>query len=56
MLMNLCVLQSRQGQHEDDYADKARQQSGSSTSPFEETVIDDSLKFYSDFDMLVLIF
>lgn len=50
--MNLCVLQPRQGQREDDYTDQARQQSGISTIPFEETVINNHLKSCSELDVL----
>lgn len=51
----ICVLQPRQGQHEDDYTDKAKQQSGSST-PFKETITDNYLKSYSELDILVFNF
>lgn len=56
MFNNVCVSQPGQGQHEDDYTDKARQQSGSSTTPFEETIRDDYLKSYSELHIPVLKF
>lgn len=53
-LQIICFSQPGQGQHEDDHADKARQQSGSSSTHFEETIISDSVKSFPE--LLVLHF
>lgn len=54
--INLFVLQPRQGQHEDDYTNTSRQESGSSATPFEETVKEDYLKSFSKLDFHFYIF
>lgn len=50
--MYVYVLQPRQGKHEDDHTNKARQESGKPTAPFEETRKDDYVKSSSELDDL----